>query len=119
MRAENSQEPVVLDIAEKTYELIAALKAAAPFPVVLTPEALATLAKGERARVLAPAQMVFSLSYLGDAGGILCHIKPDGAEDVIVISLTHVRVATNQPFAKAVLAYQKHRVKKLKKQGRS
>jgi hypothetical protein len=35
---------------------------------------------------------------------------------MIVVSLTHVRVPPTFPFATAVLDYQKHRVKKLKKQ---
>jgi hypothetical protein len=47
----------------------------------------------------------------------MCHIQPEDAESVLVVSLTHVRVLRKLPFAAAVLDYQKHRVKKLKKQG--
>ena len=43
------------------------------------------------------------------------HIQPEDAESVVVVSLTHVRVLRKLPFAAAVLDYQKHRVKKLKK----
>jgi hypothetical protein len=33
------------------------------------------------------------VSYLGDEGGIVCHIQPEeDADNVIIISLTHVRV---------------------------
>ena len=46
----------------------------------------------------------------------MCHIQPEDAESAVVISLTHVRVRRTLPFAAAVLDYQKHRVKKLKKQ---
>ncbi len=55
------------------------------------------------------------VSYLGDEGGIVCHVQPEDAESVIVVSLTHVRVPRTFPLATAVLDYQKHRVKKLKK----
>jgi hypothetical protein len=46
----------------------------------------------------------------------MCHIKPSDADSMVVVSLTHVRVPRTLPFAVAALAYQKHRVKKLKKQ---
>jgi hypothetical protein len=35
------------------------------------------------------------------------------------VSLTHVRVPPSMPLATEVLRYQKHRVKKLKKQGKA
>ena len=35
---------------------------------------------------------------------------------MLIVSLTHVRVPRILPFAAAVLDYQKHRVKKLRKQ---
>jgi hypothetical protein len=49
-------------------------------------------------------------------GGIACHIQPEDAESAVVVSLTHVRVPRMLPFAAAVLNYQKHRVKKLRRQ---
>jgi hypothetical protein len=42
------------------------------------------------------------MSYLGDEGGIVCHMVPP-----------------SMPLAAEVLRYQKHRVKKLKKQGKA
>jgi hypothetical protein len=38
--------------------------------------------------------------------------------EALVISLTHIRVPRSMPLAAAIVDYQKHRVKKLKKQGR-
>jgi hypothetical protein len=35
------------------------------------------------------------------------------------MSLTHVRVPRTNPLAAAIIDYQKHRIKKLKKQGRA
>jgi hypothetical protein len=35
------------------------------------------------------------------------------------VSLTHVRVPPSMPLAAEVLRYQKHRVKKLRKQGKA
>ena len=61
-------------------------------------------------------ETVSEVSYLGDVGGIICHIQPEDAESSVLVSLTHVCVRRTLPFAAAVLNYQKHRVKKLKKQ---
>jgi hypothetical protein len=63
-------------------------------------------------------QLVSDLSYAGDEGGIVCHIVPEGKPEALIMSLTHVRVPRTNPLAAAVLDYQKHRIKKLKKQGR-
>ena len=63
-----------------------------------------------------PRQIVSDLSYLGDEGGIMCHIARPDSEGRVIISLTHVRLPRSMPLAQAVADYQKHRVKKLKKQ---
>jgi hypothetical protein len=107
----------MLDKPEKTYELMDILDAAVPFEVALMPELIERLAQQQNPVVIKPIETVSKVSYSGDVGGIICHIQPEDAESVVVVSLTHVRVPRKLPFAAAVLAYQKHRVKKLKKQG--
>jgi hypothetical protein len=109
----------MLDKPEKTRELMAVLDAAAPFEVALMPDLIEHLSRQQRPVVVKPMETVSGVSYLGDVGGIACHVQPKDADSVIVVSLTHVRVPRTLPFAAEVLAYQKHRVKKLKKQGRA
>ena len=106
----------MLDMPEKTLDLIAAMKAAVPFEVELTPQLLAHLRAENVTTGTPPRQIVREVSYAGDEGGILCHIEPDGSEKRLVVSLTHLHVRRSLPFAAAVLDYQKHRIKKLKKQ---
>jgi hypothetical protein len=106
----------MLDKLEKTLELIAAMKAAAPFEVELTPPLLARLRDENVASEMASRQLVREVSYAGDEGGILCQIEPDGSDKRLVVSLTHLQVRHTLPFAAAAFDYQKHRVKKLKKQ---
>jgi hypothetical protein len=106
----------MLDKLDKTYQLIATLKAAMPFEVALTPELVADLARQQKPVIVKPIETVSEISYLGDAGGIVCHIQPEDAENLVLTSLTHVRVPRTLPFASAVIDYQKHRVKKLRKQ---
>jgi hypothetical protein len=108
----------MLDHPSKTAPLLAALKAAAPFEVELPPPLIHQL----RAENLAAANRatVSGLSYAGDEGGIMCHLsRPDEAGQALVVSLTHLRVPRTMPLAAAVADYQKHRVKKIRKQNRT
>jgi len=107
----------MLDKPEKTHELMEILDAAVPFEVGLMPDLIDHLARQQNPVVIKSIETVSKISYSGDIGGIMCHIQPEDAESVVVVSLTHVRVPRKLPFAAAVLDYQKHRVKKLKKQG--
>ena len=109
----------MLDKLEKTRQLMAALKEALPFEVELTPDVIAHLRAQQTAIVVKPQQIVSKISYAGDEGGILCHILREDTENVTIISITHIRMHRKQPLAAAVYDYQKHRVKKLRKQSAS
>ena len=107
----------MLDNPEKTARLLAALKAVVPFEVELTPEVIKQLRAENFAHANQTHRTVSDLYYAGDEGGILCHIAPPDEQRALFISLTHVRMPRTMPLAAAVIDYQKHRVKKLKKQG--
>ena len=109
----------LLDKPEQTARLVKALQAAVPFAVSPTPEIIVSLAEGEEPMALATTETVFDISYLGDPGGIMCHIRLGENGRLVVISLTHVRVARTLPFARAVIDYQRHRSKKIRKQSNS
>lgn len=106
----------MLDKPAKTRELLAILDAAVPFEVALMPDLIKHLARQQRPVIIKSIETVSKVSYMGDAGGIICHIEPQDTESAVVVSLTHVRVLRSLPFAAAVLDYQKHRIKKLRKQ---
>jgi hypothetical protein len=108
----------MLDDPKKTDRLMAELKAAVPFNVALTPWVVQHLQAQHDDLANAGEHVVCDLSYAGDEGGIVCHIAPSAGRNMLVISLTHVSVPRSLPFAAAVVQYQKHRVKKLKKQGK-
>ena len=110
------REVLMLDNPEKTRELVNTLQAALPFEVALRPNLIDHLARQQKSVIVKPVETVSGVSYLGDMGGISCHIQPADSDSAVIVSLTHVRVPRDVPFAKAVLDYQKHRVKKLKKQ---
>src|SRR4051812_49966045 len=104
----------MLDDPGKTSRLLAALKAPLPLEVHLTPP-LARLLR-ERRVVLPPGdpQTVSAVSYLGDAGGIVCHIVPPDGGDVAVVSLTHVPGAPAMPLAAGGVRHHKDPGKKLR-----
>jgi hypothetical protein len=106
----------MLDKPGKTRELMDILDAAVPFEVALVPGLIEHLARQQNPVAIKSIEAVSKVSYLGDAGGIMCHIQPEDAKSAVVVSLTHLRVCRTLPFAAAVLDYQKHRLKKLKKQ---
>jgi hypothetical protein len=106
----------LLDNLEKAQLLIAAMKAAVPFEVDLTPALIARLRAEARVSEIARRQFVRDVSYAGDEGGVLLHIEPEGADRRVIVSLTHVQVRRTLPFAAGAQAYQKHRIKKLKQQ---
>lgn len=108
----------MLDKPEKTAELLVAMRAALPFEVSLTPELVSHLAHHENPVTVKATETVTELSYAGDEGGIVCHITLADGGKTVFASLTHVRVPRTLSFADDTLAYQKHRVKKLKQQTR-
>jgi hypothetical protein len=109
---------LMLDSPDKTARLMAMLKAAVPFEVELPPPTLARLKAKNPSLTVKSNETVFNVTYEPSNGGIVCLIRPDGTDDLLATSLTHVRIQASQPFAAAVRDYQQHRVKKLKKQGR-
>jgi hypothetical protein len=106
----------MLDHPEKTARLLAALMAAVPFEVELTPELIDYLRAEKIAIAGGPRHVVSGVSYAGDEGGIMCRIVRTDKGEALVVSLTHVHVPRSMPLARAVADYQKHRVKKLRKQ---
>jgi hypothetical protein len=82
----------------------------------MPPHIVKHLRSQEIANGLEPRQTVSQVSYAGDEGGIVCHLLSKEMDNVIILSLTHVRVHRSLPFATAVFDYQKRWVKKLKKQ---
>lgn len=106
----------MLDQPRKTEELLAMLKAAVPFEVEIVPAVIKQLRDDGAAVAEKTRYVVSDVSYAGDEGGVMCHIVPPQGREAIVISLTYVRMPHLTPFATAILSYQKHRLKKLKKQ---
>ena len=52
--------------------------------------------------------------YAGDEAGIVCDVTPTrNAKTVVLVSLTHLRVAADHPLAAPILGDQRERVRRL------
>ena len=109
-------EMTMLDMPAKTAQLLADLQTEVPFEVELLPATMARLSRKEPPVAVKSKETVFQVTYAENYGGIVCLIRPDGTDNLLAVSLTHVRVPRSLPFGAAVADYQKHRVKKLRKQ---
>ena len=105
----------MLDNPKKTINLISILKAATPFEVELSRSLIDHLRAQRVVLDAEPRRLVSEISYFSEEGGILCRMEPKEGEGALIVSITHLEVPRALPFAAAVLDYQKHRMKKLKK----
>jgi len=102
----------MLDNPEKTARLFTALKASAVWShLVARPDE----SSGAKPVLVRPVETVSDVSYLGDEGRHPCHIRPKGARNTVVVSLTHCDCPLRFSFAADALAYQKQPAKKLNK----
>ena len=58
------------------------------------------------------------ISYAGDEGGIMCRSTPAPIQRARFTSITHLRFDPRLPLAREIGAYQKHRVKRLRRRSR-
>ncbi len=108
----------MIDDYVTTMELMAAIEAALPMPARMTPEVRASMDREDSAAPMPLECNVIGLHYLGDEGGILCRLDVGGtAAQETFVSITHLRFDIRLPLARRIAAYQKHRVKVLRRQG--
>ncbi len=107
----------MFDIPDKAEALMARLEAALPVRARPTPEVLKTLRQQSPKPRLPRHCDITEIYYAGDEGGILCTLDfgLDDSKQVYVVSITYLRFDGYAPLSRAVVAYQRHRVKKLKR----
>ena len=108
----------MFDHPKKTARLLAKLERAVPFEVELAPSAVTYLQEKGVASANARRHTVESVTYAGDeGGGIMCRIITAGTDEMLIVSLTQVKIPLSLPIGLSVLDYQRRRAKSLKKQG--
>ena len=105
----------MIDRPEQVERLMERLGTALPIPAHLTPEVQMTLRR-QRGVTVPADRCVTWISYAGDEGGIVCRLEAPAAEmaEAVFASITHLRFDPRLPFTREIVAYQKHRVKRLR-----
>ena len=109
----------MIDDQDKTQRLLAVLKRHVPFEVRLGPELVRHLTSQSPPIALPARPTVRELHYAGDEGGIVCALDLADGKNMLSVSLTHVIVPPPHPAAAEAARYQKHRIKRLRRLGRT
>lgn len=109
----------MIDDPEKTDDLLAALKSSLPVETRPTQALIQTIAKQSPDLLASGSCNVVKIFYMGDEGGITCGLDFDGSasKTPYVVSITHLTFDRRMPLFRQIDAYQRHRIKKLKRQG--
>ena len=105
----------MIDRPDQVGRLLEQLGAALPIQARVTPELQALLREKNSITVPAACNVTW-VSYAGDEGGITCQLDAGAGTSAVFTSLTHLRFDPRLPLARDVLTYQKHRVKRLRRQ---
>ena len=107
----------MIDNYEQAIALLEKMKAHLPIPLITTKELVNSLRQNKIEVSNDYTYKIKSVLYIGDEGGICCDVSlPNGSQEAMITSLTHLRVHPRHPLSKEIKGYQKKRIKKLKKQ---
>lgn len=108
----------MIDHRDKADRLKVEMEALLPLETRLSPNLKKTLAKQSPGSAIPERCMVTNIFYTGDEGGIVCHLDIGGPDTKtpFIVSITLLIFPKRCPLFRQIDAYQRHRVKKLKKQ---
>ena len=109
----NHRAANVIDNQDQTDRLLRKLTEVLPLSALATPALLAHLRGRSSTAKITSDCMVTKVFYLGDEGGITCHVTFDEEEkdEVFLVSITQLAFDRRLPVAREIAAYQKHRIK--------
>lgn len=106
----------MIDNPDQVGRLFAKLHAALPLPARMTPELAATLPSGAAVTPISSACSITSINHAGDEGGVMCELDLlNETGNAIQVSITLLRFDPHLPAARDIAAYQKHRVKHIRR----
>ena len=105
---------MMIDNPSTVARLIEQMQGHLPMPAFPTKEIVRTLRRGGVQASTDRPLTVKHVFYAGDEAGIACDVTPTRhAKTVVLISLTHLRIAPNHPLFAPIVAYQGERVRRL------
>ena len=98
---------------------MAKLRESLPLFATVTPEVAAGIRKESPEADPSRRYTITRVDYAGDEGGIVCRagLGPENDDGALFASITHLRFGHAGPIARQIAAYQKHRVKHLRRFG--
>ena len=102
----------MIDNLEKSVILVERMRVALPMRAFTTKNIRSVLPQD-----FPPECSVTEVSYMGDEGGIACHLDfgISDTKETYIVSITHLKFDRAHPLAREIEVYSKHRVKRLKK----
>ncbi len=109
----------MIDNPDQLIRVIARMRAALPLSAMASPELLGIVRKQSPGKDIPHRVRVTRVDYAGDEGGIVCGLDFGGEGDsrAFFVSITHLIFTHATPLAREIAAYQKHRMKRLRRLG--
>ena len=109
----------MIDDPEKAEFLMAELKRHLPMSARISQRLMRTFEERSPDIPIPEKCNVVGVFYMGDEGGVVCSLDLGTSEtkNAHLVSITHLGFDRNNPMFRQIEAYQRHRIKKLKRQG--
>ena len=100
----------MIDNLDQTDPLLCKLKESLPLAARATPAIAASIREQSGDIEVSPFCLVTRVHYLGDEGGILCHLAFDAdvGPRAFIVSITHLLFDRTLPLAREIASYRKH-----------
>ena len=107
----------MIDNQDQVERLLLKLTEVLPLPALVPPALMANLRGESSAAKITLDCKITEVLYLGDEGGVMCHVTFDDEqkEKVFLVSITHLAFDRRLPVAREIAAYQKHRIKRIRR----
>jgi hypothetical protein len=107
----------VIDNPDQVERLVALLRESLPLFATVTSEVAVVIREQSPKADPLHRYPISQVDYAGDEGGIVCKVElgPENDDRALFASITHLRFGHAGPIARQIAAYQKHRVKRLRR----
>ena len=114
----NHEGRQVIDNQEQVKRLLRRLTDVLPLAALATPALVADLRERSSAAKITWHCQVTDICYAGDEGGVMCHVifDQEEKEQVFLVSITHLAFDRRLPIAREIASYQKHRIKRIRRE---
>jgi predicted lipoprotein len=107
----------MIDDPDQVERLVARMKESLPLFATVSYEVAAVISEQSRAADPQRRYPITRVDYAGDEGGIVCKVQlgPENDDKALFASITHLRFGRAEPIGRQIAAYQKHRIKRLRR----